>query len=271
MKTVEPKENIFSINNIENYKKKLDTDTTIIVKKYYELIIEFYKFISEKFLTKNNNYKLFIIMRGLDTINHIFNYTLYYTKNIDLTIFNCQQGFYFYCEFVDQITEEQHAYLQLSSRDASIYVYKKTIFELLNDPKKNKDLIEEQTDKNKFILIEKYIEIYKSILFNFLNNITGVSENNTQLINKFEVLCVKLNLLKLDIEKVNKIQILMDRLIYSIHNHNLLFDVIFNIFYRLSKNTNAVLKKYIENITEERISELLDCENQTTLIEQLLK
>jgi hypothetical protein len=260
------KENVYSINNIDNYKKYLDNDVLEIVKKYYQINIEFYKFISEKMVSKNISHKNFIILRGFDTINNIFNYSLYYTKNIDLTIFNCQQGYYYYCEFVDQIAEEQHAYLQLSSRDASIYVYKKTIFELLNNTKKND--IDESVDKKHFDLIDRYLNIYKSILFKLFEDVKNINNN---FIDKFEILCEKINLIKLDSERIDKLQKIIDLLISSIKDINLLLDVIFNILNKISKNTNKFIKKYFESITLARINELLNEENNFEFIEKLLK
>jgi hypothetical protein len=55
---------------------------------------------------------------------------LLYTKNLDLTHFHCQKSFYYYVEFVGQILEDDKTFLQLTSRDATIYVYKKTIYDI---------------------------------------------------------------------------------------------------------------------------------------------
>ena len=156
-----------------------------------------------------------------------------------------------------------------SYKRLGIYVYKKTIFEILNDNKKQKET-DEENDKNKFILIEKYIRIYKSILIRFFENI-NIINNESNFIDKFQVLCEKLNILKLDIDKINKLQCLSDKLISSIKDPTLLFDVIFNMLSKLSKNTNIVLKKYVENITDEKIHELLENENHILFIENILK
>ena len=100
--------------------------------KYSELLIEYTKFIVENIQIKNKSYSKFIIIRGLDTITNVFTTILYYTKNLDLTFFHCQKSYYFYVEFISQISEAEKLFLQLSSRDASTYVYKKTLFDLNN-------------------------------------------------------------------------------------------------------------------------------------------
>ena len=54
-----------------------------------------------------------------------------------MTYFHSQKSFYFYVEFIGQISEDQHSFLHLSSKDASIFVYKKTIFEINDEIIKN--------------------------------------------------------------------------------------------------------------------------------------
>ena len=79
------KEVNFSLINSENYKLCLDCDISDILNKYTELIMEYGKFIQENIKIKNNNFAKFIIIRGLETITHFFQYILYFTKNIDVT------------------------------------------------------------------------------------------------------------------------------------------------------------------------------------------
>ena len=138
MKTEINLENDFSLQNINNYNKTFDVNiNNDIMNKYIELVIEYFKFIFENSKIQKLTYSKFIIIRGLETITNVFNIILYYTKNINLTYFQCQKSFYYYIEFIGQITEEQHTFLQLSSRDAIIYVYKKTFYEINNDFRKN--------------------------------------------------------------------------------------------------------------------------------------
>jgi hypothetical protein len=73
---------------------------------------------------------------------------------VDLTYFHCQKSFYFYVEFVSQISEDEKMFLQLTSRDASTYVYKKTIFEINNEFKKMNDDMSDTT-REKFEVINK--------------------------------------------------------------------------------------------------------------------
>ena len=47
---------------------------------------------------------------------------LLYTKNIDLTISHCNKALYYYIEFIGQIGDENHSYLQLNSKDATLFI-----------------------------------------------------------------------------------------------------------------------------------------------------
>ena len=137
MKTLANKEVNYSLHNNENFKKELEPEISDITKKLSELFIDYFKFIIENIKFKKSNFSRFIITRGLDTIINVFNHILFYTKNLDVTYFHCQKAFYFYVEFIGQISEDEKMFLQLSSRDATTYVYKKTIFEINNETKKN--------------------------------------------------------------------------------------------------------------------------------------
>ena len=77
------------------------------------------------------------LQRGILSIFHIFNILLLYTKNIKLTLAHCNKSLYYFIEFIGQIVDDNHSYLQLNSKDATLFIYKKTIFDLDNDFRKN--------------------------------------------------------------------------------------------------------------------------------------
>ena len=170
MKTISNKDNNYSLNNLENYKKNIDNEISEITEKYYQLLLEYFKFIIENIKIKNTDFSRFIIERGLDTITNVFNNLLYYTRNIDLTFFHCQKSFYFYVEFVGQISEDEKMFLQLTSRDATTYVYKKTIFEINNEYRKNINENTSQETNNKLKFINNYVNIYKTFIYKIIHN-----------------------------------------------------------------------------------------------------
>jgi len=205
-KNIYNKEKDYSLDNSDNYNESFDYKIDEVIEKYILLSNEFLKFILEKTTFKNNNYTKFIIIRGYETITNVFNIILYYTKNLDLTFYHCQKAYYYYIEFIEQIYDEQNLFLQLNSRDAITYVYKKTIFELKHDVKKSMKpcaiII-----KNKMEAIDEFIKIFKN-MFDFL--IESIELNdlsiNIEKINKFKIICQKIFLKYNKTNNVNKIK-----------------------------------------------------------------
>ena len=80
-----------------------------------------------------------------------------------MTYFHCQKSFYFYVEFVGQISDDEKTFLQLTSRDATTYVYKKTVFDINNEYKKQNELITDEL-KKKMDIIKSYVNLYQTYL-----------------------------------------------------------------------------------------------------------
>ena len=184
---MKPKNSIMTetylLSSIGNYHPKLDNNNlnTILIK-YISLIIDYMKLITEKINIIKNNYYKYIFIRGLDTITTVFKILLYVTKNIELTYYHSQKAFYFYVEFIEQITDEQNVFLQLSSREACMFVYKKTIFEINNDVRKN--MLECNYEENNFkSIIDAYIHIYKNIISYCINHSTFTCNNKLEYVN----------------------------------------------------------------------------------------
>ena len=164
------------INSL-SFNPKLTCHLSEILQKYVSLILEYTDFISEKVNIKNKKYYDYLYNRGLDTISHVFLLILFYTKNLDITYYHSQKAFYFYVEFIEQILDIQHSFLNLTSRDATMFVYKKTIYEINTEYRKildnnnnnsdidlNINLNHIATKDVKFDLLNSYIEIYKLLI-----------------------------------------------------------------------------------------------------------
>jgi len=186
----------YSLQNTDNYKNNIVHTTQQIIEKYTMLIIEYLKFIIENTNIKNKSYFKFILIRGIETITHVFDTLLYYTKNLDVSYYNSQKALYFYVEFICQIFDTQHSYLKLSSRDAVMYVYKKTLFELHSEKKKTMFGLDDE-DKEKHTILNIYNKLYKNIVSYILNYNEFLQQNNKETIqttlNMFENVCEKFN------------------------------------------------------------------------------
>jgi hypothetical protein len=186
----------YAINNVDNYKHIIQYSIPEILTKFVSVIIEFMNFITEKINMRNKPYYNFIFERGIDMLIHVFTITLYYTKNLDLTFYHSQKAYYFYIEFIEQISDDNIMFLQLSSKDAITFVYKKTIFEINHEYKRN---AVELTNDEKHILahLDIYISIYKNIIIFLINHIDFKYDNKIEYINtccdKIKTICEESN------------------------------------------------------------------------------
>lgn len=221
--------------NSNNYKENIQCDNQYILDKCALLITEYFIYLDEKVNIKNKAYFKYILLRGLDTIMHVFEGMLFYTKNVDLTFYHSQKAFYFYVEFIEQIMDTQNSFLKLSSRDASLFVYKRTLFEVHNEYIK----LSAHPDQlvNSMKIINVYCSIYKVIVAYFINDHFAMEYKTEQIghfTNKLTKLSSKLNYL---IMNQNTLQKLCDHL--SMITQNALFKQIDDYF----DCVDAVIKK----------------------------
>ena len=164
-------QNNFILNNPSNYKKTLNVHWKEISDKYLEVLTEYSKCINENLQIKKISipkYK-YLFIRGFETITHVFRFLLFYTKNLNMTFYNTQKAFYYYIEFIDQISEEEISYLKLNSNDAILYVYKKTIYQINESFRKNSEELKNE-EKKIFEILDLYIYIFKYLMVEFLND-----------------------------------------------------------------------------------------------------
>jgi len=248
----------FSLLNSENYYKELNIDLSKIINKYAQLIIEYSKFIKDNIKVKNNSFATFIIIRGLDTITNVFNYILYVTKNLDLTYYHCQKSFYFYIEFVGQITEDDKMFLQLTTRDATTYVYKKTIFDVSNELK---TLNENTSDEfiEKINIITNYINLYQIYFLKIIqtnNHIRSITNNIEHLINLTDKLSIFTKK-----QKIKYLELVTEKLYYKIENIEVFFEINHLIVKHFLKNPDIVHKstnKFNSELFDEKLKETIE-------------
>jgi len=173
----------YSLSQPDNYKNMLNSSIHEILDKYILLVNDYMLLISDKIYIKKTQYYKYIFIRGLDTITSVFKFMLFYTKNIDLTYYHSQKAFYFYVEFIEQISNDQNTFLQLSSREACMFVYKKTIYELMNDYKKTNKLNRKE-EEQVFNSVNKYLLICKNIIVFCVNHNDFTYENKIIYINE---------------------------------------------------------------------------------------
>jgi hypothetical protein len=166
-----------SLQNMENYRETYHSVHNILNKQHV-LIIDYLNFISETLhKIKNVAFCKYIVLGGFKTILHVFNMILLYTKNMDLAFYHSQKAFYFYIEFVEQINHDQNAYLKLNSKDAILFVYKKTIFDIPYDVRKkiHNNTNGDEANHEPLDVIRLFKNMYQNMLYYFVQNMKAVS------------------------------------------------------------------------------------------------
>lgn len=223
------------IQNTENYYGTLKNPTSKIFELYAGLVIQYITLSGESIYMQNTDYLKFVLKRGLDTLSHVFNILLLFTRNLELTVFHSQKAFYYYVEFIGQIGDDNHTFLQLNSKDASLFVYKKTIFDINNENKKAFN--ENDDDSTKHHTIKLMVKIYNKLICSIIDNNDFPDENNVKLLKEINGPLSRI------VE--NMVQcIVKDK---TINNMNNLEYLVTNIMIKME--TNEILKeKYLRYI-----------------------
>jgi len=117
--------------NDEMYYEKLDSDKILeYINKLQTVVVEVFN--------EKDNYGIKYINVGIKTVLHIMYIIFINTKNIDITSYYGKTSMTYYFEFINQISSKNaNDYINMTLQDAIIFVYKKTIFNLNSDYKKN--------------------------------------------------------------------------------------------------------------------------------------
>jgi|ETNvirenome_6_85_1030632.scaffolds.fasta_scaffold07100_2 hypothetical protein len=236
----------FNLHTTENYNKYLDEENNnIYISKYIELIHRFLLHSSDNIFIQNTTYHKFVIQRGIETVRNIYNMLLLYTKNLDLVHHHVQKAFCYYVEFIGQIGDEHHSFLQLNSKDATLFVYKKSIFDINQDYRKKMVL----TNDEKTVLMSIHDITYKfneCIMHIIINNDDLIDNGNINNLILFTISNITKTMAYL-FENSSNLEQLKERMdifnicIHTLYEKSISYTNIFNIL-------NIVFKKYNSNI-----------------------
>ncbi len=156
------------LSDTANYNDTILNDEMDVVRSFIDVINEYLFHAGDKISITNHAYYIFVLKRGCDTIKHIFNILFMYTKNLELTVHHCKKAFLYYVEFIGQIGDDNHTFLQLNSKDATLFVYKKTIFDINNEYKKKVEFTLNEMKKLKFINVSS--NLFNELILFILDN-----------------------------------------------------------------------------------------------------
>ena len=175
----------------ENIKKNLDSSINEILSKYFDLIEEYIEIFNKNIKIIIINVKKFIFNKGLNCIIVIYNLLLMNTNNLNFVYYTTKKGIYYYIEFIEQSLLKNNLNLNLSSHDAILFVYKKTIYNIKPNIKINKIY-----NKIKILL-----ELYNYFLIENIDDNQIISKTT---LNNIKEIFIEICKLK-SIKKINKI------------------------------------------------------------------
>ena len=180
--TTPAKEFKYTLTNTDNYLITLNSELNGLLKQQLNLANEYTKCMSEMYITTHTNNKnhFYIYIKGLETIYHVFDNLIYYTKNIHLTRDYCQKAIYFYIEFVNQIMDESNVFLKLNISDAVLFIYKKTIFDINKSLCKNLENNPPEREKRIYDTLIIHENIIKMVISYIYYNKSDDCDDDTE-------------------------------------------------------------------------------------------
>ena len=132
MAKVEVSNNKYSLINTNNYNNYLISNLKEIINNYIHILLNYILMFNQKIKMDDSNIKFFIFKKGISTINHVFLFILYYTKNLEVTFYHSQHSYIFYLEFIEQLNFNSSNSIKITINDAITFVYKKNIYNVNN-------------------------------------------------------------------------------------------------------------------------------------------
>lgn len=241
------------IQNTENYLSDVSENEYILFIRFVGMVHEYIGMALESIYIQDKEYLKYVLCKGINLLFNVYNFLLLYSKNLDLALYHTQKAFYYYIEFIGQIGNDNHSYLKLNSKDAYMFVLKKTICEISND--KKKEFEETDTMYNKFVLKDKLINIYTKLIQNIIHHYTFNDENNTSLLkiitnDAYKIAGVLMQFNENDnyeviIKKANSIDFFLDNFVdlyYEQNNGLNMFSYLELFIKKIIKNTISTTK-----------------------------
>ena len=177
-------DNIVIENENENTNtKSFYPSSCLLFKNYVHIMNEYMIFFINSLiykLYKKNKNTIYLFLKGVDTLSHVFKLILLYTANLEAATEHTKQAIHFYIQFLEQIEENANNDLDLTANSAALFVYKKTIN--IFTPGMNINICK---IGNNLKNLEQLIEIYRNVLEifikDYLDDITTVANKITEI------------------------------------------------------------------------------------------
>ena len=184
------------ISNKANYRKSI-TNYNIVILEYIKVLHQYLIHITKNTIIEDKTNYYYIVSRGYDLLKNVFLNLILYTKNLDLSLYHLKKSYLYYTEFIGQIGEDSNSYLQLNSKDACLFVYKKTIYDINDEYRKKFKMPAFEEYKNdvfqrKLLIINRIekILVYKHIFQD--DNVFLLEEQRENYVKNIRISIVKI-------------------------------------------------------------------------------
>ena len=117
-----------SLSLTSSYNKKLVASDAEVASSLGGLILEYIQCSGTMFKNVNVANANNVRRIGLQTLTHVFRLVLHATKNLKVAVHQSKKSSLYFIEFITQISSETNQFLKLTSIDAVLFTYKKTVF-----------------------------------------------------------------------------------------------------------------------------------------------
>ena len=185
----------YSLCDKKIYNEKLTVDFNKYFINYKKIILMYlnhYKNIIENTEELNNDIKL----TGLSALSNIYLMLLISTKNLNATMHNCEKTIFYFFEFIEQMNAPKtdiQAILKLNVFDAKLFIYKKTIYDLLEI-----NHIGDECEENFFNTIKNFSLVINKILELLINSNKKIDDIIIDINNIIDKIPYKINNKQLD-------------------------------------------------------------------------
>ena len=232
--------------------------------KYVTLINDFLNYASTNLNNQNTETLKINIQKGIQALTHIFKLVLIKSDDINHTIDITQKCFFYYVEFVTQISHSSD-HIQLSLTDAIIFLYKKSIFQY--DTHENK-LVDFPKDSayNISSNLQKLIELHNELLYYYISSF----EHNNSSFNDFtkSIYIFTENIIKMDTtNNINNIYYFVEYSKFNKINFNSIIILLATFIKHINTSyvdSNNLFKKLIKYDIKQNIIEDEKYNNKNT-------
>jgi len=124
-------ETAISLSAKENYLSELGCDYQVLVQSYLVMVDYYVSTMEQTVQMDDPAYYTYVVCKGLENMKNIFRLLLVYTKNKDLAVFQTEKAMIYYAEFIGQISNEHSFIINLTGKDATLFIYKKTLYDVI--------------------------------------------------------------------------------------------------------------------------------------------